>query len=331
MKKYTILFLFFILTTTCTKSQNPQLVWDSIKGNTMPVISLSFQNQFDEPYKQPLADYGWEDGLGISPDGLNLYALYSPMDLISWHSFFTTHLQLPFCNLLGNMSYVRPYANTYGMDLVTNNFGCDSFANIDILYSHRNSINDSFNTWQLSGIARGGAIEGGPAPLFSLTNPSLVDLFMFTGNNDIWKINNTTANPSGINNAIRLPSPINPDSNEFNADNAFVERINADTILLIYEKYTDPATRVFMFSLSYDAGTTWDLPQAITSITNSIGHIEHPCLYKDNINQSMRQHGYYSFSDIKIGFWIYWDKDNFVPEIFLYNNGKSEELRINDS
>jgi len=274
--------LCFVILTLHTKAQNEKHVWDSIKSITAPVIAPAFQNEFDAPYKQPLADYGWEDGLQISRNGLQLYALYSPMDLFSWNNFIITHSTLPLCSLFANMSYLRNYANTYGMDMVTNPFACDSFGNIDILYAHRPTINDNFTTWQLSGIARGGLIEGSPAPLASETDTSKVDLFFFTGNGDMWMIQNTTNNPTGINTAIRLATPINPDSNEFNADNPFVERISGDTIILIYEKYTDASIRTFMYVLSNDMGLTWGSPQPITTITNSGGHIEHPHLYKDN-------------------------------------------------
>ncbi|MCE3280108.1 MAG: Secretion system C-terminal sorting domain [Bacteroidetes bacterium] len=288
MKKiFTILFvcLFTLTFNIVIYAQNHAAVWDSIKNATMLVVEPAFQNEFGNPYRQPLADYGWEDGLQISPDGLNLYALYSPSDLLSWQMYFVSHLSSPFCDLVGNMSYLRSYSQTYGMDLVTNPFGCDSFSNIDILYSHRTSITDNFTNWQLSGIARGGIIEGSPAPLFSETDPNLLDLFMFTGNNDIWQIKNTTRNPSGINSAVRLPSPINPVTNEFNADNAFLTRINSDSIILIYEKYTDPDLRDFTYTISDDTGSTWSNPVTITTINNSIGHIEHPCLYKDGSGQ----------------------------------------------
>ena len=94
--------IFSLLTIISTmrmgeaKSQmNPAVVWDSIKSNTFPVVEPAFQNEFGVPYKQPLSDYGWEDGLQISPDGLNLYALYLPMDLLSWQNYFATHLTLP--------------------------------------------------------------------------------------------------------------------------------------------------------------------------------------------------------------------------------------------
>lgn len=281
MKKLTFTFICFVF-VTITNAQNSQNVWDSIKSSALPIVLPAFVNQYNSPYRQPLADYGWEDGLQISPDGLNLYALYSPMDFISWQSFLVSNLSLPICSTISNMSFIRPYANTYGIDLVTNPFGCDSFPNTDIIYSHRNTVNDSFSTWQLSGIPRAGSIEGGPATLFSEVDSSQLDLFCFTDNGDIWMIRNTTANPTGINNAVRLPSPINPDSNEFNADNAFLERINGDSIILIYEKYTNPGIREFMYVLSDDIGNTWSVPQTITTINNSLGHIEHPSLYKDN-------------------------------------------------
>lgn len=285
MKRTILPILSVLLISSSIISQTAQQSWDVIKNTAMPVVAAPFQAMFDAPYRQPLADYGWEDGLEISPDGLNLYALYSPMDLIGYTNFFANNLQLPLCDLFANMNYLRSYAGVYGMDMTTNYFSCDSFGNIDILYAHRNSVTDSFSTWQLSGIARAGLIEGGPSPLFSETNPNQVELFMFTGDGDTWMISNTTANPSGINNAVRLPSPINPDTNEFNADNAFVTRINGDTIILIYEKYTDPGVRTFMYVTSYNTGTTWNAPQTITSVTNNLGHIEHPCLYKDSDNQ----------------------------------------------
>ncbi len=283
---YILLCCFTALTISRpSHAQSPAAVWDSIKNSTAPVIDPAFITVYDAAYRQPLADYGWEDGLHISPDGLNLYALYSPMDFLSWNLYFYTYPTSPLCNLFANMDFVRPYANNYGMDLSTNFFACDSFVNIDILYSHRNTLNDSFLTWQLSGIPRGGQWEAGPAPLYSETNPNVVDIFMFTGLGDIWMIRNTGLNPTGLPSAIRLPAPINPDSNEFIADNAFLEHISSDSIILIYEKYTDPEFRDFMFCISTDTGLTWSTPQVITTITNSLGHIEHPCLHKDTTNQ----------------------------------------------
>jgi hypothetical protein len=319
MKKLSFIFLCFVL-VSITNAQSTRYVWDSIKRSTMPVVLPAFVNQYNTPFKQPLASYGWEDGLQISPDGLNLYALYVPMDFISWQSFLVANPSLPICSTLCNMSFIRPYASTYGIDLVTNPFGCDSFPNVDIIYSHRNTVIDSFLTWQLSGIPRPGSIEGGPATLFSEADSSQLDLFCFTGIGDIWMIRNTTANPTGINNATRLPTPINPNSTEFNADNAFLARIDWDSIILIYEKYTDPGIRDFMFTLSADNGNTWSIPQTITTITNSLGHIEHPSLYKDKSRDEWWL--YFSLDNAYItrakqtiaGNWNSWD----TPENIIY-------------
>lgn len=279
--------LIFFLLSGSAIGQKAKTTWDSIKNATMPVVAPAHQNLFGKPYRQPLAEYGWEDGVQISSDGLNLYTLYFPGDLFSSSIFFNKYFNpIAPCKTLGNMSYLRKYAKTYSMDLKTNYFGCDSFSNIDILYSHRNSVTDSFKLWQLSGIARPGLIEGGPDPLFSVSNPNLIDFFLFTGNNDIWMIKNTNANPTGINSAIRLPAPINPDSSEFHSDNPVINRLNSsDTLVLIYEKYTDPNFRDFMYALSYDDANSWTPPVKITSVNNSFGHIEHPQLYLSTANQ----------------------------------------------
>jgi Secretion system C-terminal sorting domain len=318
MKKSKLICLIAVLLPLTHFAQNPVATWDSIKSAAMPQVDPAFQSVYGTPYRQPLADYGWEDGLEISSDGLHLYALFSPIDLVSWNTFVNSNLSLPLCSLFANMDYLRPYASTFGMDLTSNFFGCDSIVNIDIVYANRASIMDPFNAWQLSGIARGQLIEGGPSPLFSDTNPANVDLFFFTGNNDIYVIRNTTANPNSIATATRLPSPINPDSSEFNADNAHIQRLNGDSLILIYEKYTDPGLRTFMFSLSPDLALTWSTPIAITTVTNSLGHIEHPHLNKDALGQWWL---YYSLDLDRIvrsrlltpGNWDSWD----VPETIL--------------
>lgn len=282
MKKHYIILLLTILFSYHSVAQDIVEQWNTIKASTSPVVSASIADEYETPYMLPLSDYGWEDGIHISRDGLHLYALYFPGDLFGWSMFFLSNLtNLPFCELVGNLSYKRDYANTYGMDFVTNIFGCDNFNNVDILYSSRASIDDDFTEWQLSGIARPGLVEGGPMPLFSKTNPDQIDIFLFTGNSDIWMIKNTTANPTGIETAVRLPAPINPPGDEFNADNPHLERLDDESLLLVYEKYTDFSYRDFVYSFSYDDGDTWTEPIAMTTINPDIGHIEHPHLYQD--------------------------------------------------
>ncbi len=258
-----------------------QSAWDSIKPTIAPLLTAEYEHVYYTPAPLPLGDYGWEDGLQVSFDGLHLYALYAPADLLSWVGYFVANPGLPICETLGSGDFIRPYANDYGIDMHTNLFGCDTFMNLDILHAERTSLDEPFDSWTLSGIARPGAIEGGPYPVFDTGDPSEVDHFLFTGPGDIWMINNTIPHLDGIASAIRLPSPINPVTNEFTADNPMMRRLGGDSLLLVYEKYTDPGLRDFMFSISDDDGLSWSSPQVITSINNDAGHIEHPMVYFD--------------------------------------------------
>lgn len=153
MKKSVSFFCLAITASTCLPAQNAQQSWDSIKNAAMPVVDPTFQNEYDAPYRQPLADYGWEDGLQISPDGLNLYALYSPMDLLSRTSFVIRLARLfakglPICLLSGPMPThtgwtlrpIRSDAIVFSISI--------SCMPIEI------PENESFTNWQLSGIAR---------------------------------------------------------------------------------------------------------------------------------------------------------------------------------
>lgn len=283
-KRFSILILSVFFATLKIQSQNIISDWDSIKAATAPLVQPAFSSVYGIPYHQPLRSYGWEDGIEISRDGLNLYALYAPYDLIGWVSYIQAEFNNPnatICSIFSNTDYMRHYAPTYGVDFTTNPFGCDTFFNIDIVYAHRNTQNDSFLTWQLSGLANPVTTEAGSNPVQNAINPNQLDYFFLTRNNDIWMIANTTVNPSGLAGAYRLPTNINPDSTEFNADNPHVEAFGTDTLLLVFEMYTDPAIRDFYYSFSYDQGTSWTNPLAITTVSSSLGHIEHPHLYQD--------------------------------------------------
>ena len=289
---------FLTFSNVSAQLTDPVEIWDSIKDNTAPVVAPAFVDILGTPYRQPLSGYGWEDGLQISADGLNLYTLYAPADLLSWFSYIAANAALPVCETLGSTQFIRPYAETYGMDMAFNYFGCDTIMNLDILYAHRDNINEEFENWILSDMARPGQIEGGPFPLQSADNPDLVDHFLFTGPGDISMINNTNANPNNIASAVLLPEPINSTGGEIIADNPVLKRINnSDTLLLVYEKYVDASLRDFMYAFSYDDGATWELPIKMNSINNATGHIEHPQLYTDASGTYL----YYSRDFDKIG------------------------------
>ncbi|MBP9796652.1 MAG: hypothetical protein KBD42_11455, partial [Chitinophagales bacterium] len=88
----------------------PSEIWDSVKTNTHPIVVASFTDQYETPFRMPLADYGWEDGLQISFDGLNLYALYAPADLLSWIDYINLNIALPPCDIFGTGAFLRSYA-----------------------------------------------------------------------------------------------------------------------------------------------------------------------------------------------------------------------------
>jgi len=285
MKTLTIIFLAAFSLFSCESDdaeQEPQLQWEQLKADVSPQMASDFSNSYETPFRQPLAAFGWEDGLHISRDGLHLYALYYPGDLLAWTQFFITNIdELELCELLGNTDYIRPYAETFGMDMKSNPLGCEDFINVDILYANRSSENLSFTEWRLSNIARPAAVEGSPFPLFDEEDAAKANIFLFTGDNEIWMIRNTTANPSAIESAIRLPPPINFETDEFNADNPHLERLEDDRLLLVFEKYTNSDTRDFYYSHSQDNGESWDQPIKMNTVSSALGKIEHPHLYKD--------------------------------------------------
>jgi hypothetical protein len=275
-------WLCFLLPVSAQAQLTGSAMWDSVKAAAEPQLTAAFETVYQSPERLSLSDYGWEDGLQVSPDGLHLYTLYAPADLLSWFTYINTNPDLPLCESFGNMEFMRSYANDYGMDMATNFFGCDSAINIDILYANRSHTDEAFDNWVLSDIARPGQIEGGSFPLFNEANPAWLDHFLFTGPGDIWMISNTTANPSGIESATALPYPINSLAGEFIADNPVLCRINSsDTLLIVYEKYIAGFPRDFMYAFSYDDGSTWEEPVKMTTVTSDAGHIEHPQLVTD--------------------------------------------------
>ena len=36
----------------------PSEIWDSVKTNTHPIIEAAFADQYETPFRMPLADYG---------------------------------------------------------------------------------------------------------------------------------------------------------------------------------------------------------------------------------------------------------------------------------
>jgi len=137
MKKTALpaLIILCALLTTCGDNPKDHIdemteEWRNIKTNAAPVVVLT--SEFGTPYRQPLSNMGWEDGICISRDGLDLYCVYVPGDILSFNLAGLDPDQFG--------SYLR--GPLFGMDLVTNPAGRTSWIHGDILYSHRNTVSD---------------------------------------------------------------------------------------------------------------------------------------------------------------------------------------------
>ncbi len=56
-----VIFSVFFVSFGFLFSQSSQQQWDQIKDLTKPVVAEDFKSQYQEPYRQELSSYGWED------------------------------------------------------------------------------------------------------------------------------------------------------------------------------------------------------------------------------------------------------------------------------
>lgn len=251
--------------------------WSSIKDAVSPVIELPVE--YDSLYRQALSNDGWEDGIHISEDGLNLYCTYVPIDLFS----FVLNGDLP-NNFTAN--YLRG-APTFGMDLVSNPIGAREWLHSDILYAQRSTVNDPFSNWYLSDMARHFFSEGAPCPLFA-GDGDFVEVMSFTSidnptnNTDIWMIKNTRENPAG------KGAPASPELNTiYNEDNPHLVRIDSQNLVLFFDSDNLPGGRGdhdIWFAESNNNGDSWSRPSNVSSV-NSSNKEHQPFLYKDSFRK----------------------------------------------
>jgi len=259
-------FYYLIICSLCACSHGETLsAWDSIKMQAMPQVALTAE--FGTPVKQKLANSGWEDGVEISKDGLHLYCSYVPGDLLSW----TTNNADP----AKFSSYQR--GPTFGLDLVSNPVGASSWIHSDILVASRASMNDPFNSWSLSKMARPVFSEGAPAP-YDNTG------FVFTSNDkdptydtDIWIIDGYP-NPSGT--GEPLPGFLHT---AFTEDNPHMERLSDRSLVLFFDSDNYPnglGSHDLWYSTSDNNGTTWSVPENVSTV-NTADKEHQPYLFKD--------------------------------------------------
>jgi len=271
-----ISLLVLVFISSCEKDNLTKTDWDKIKANATFVV---YDKTYDEPVILPIHVGGWEDGLYVTRDGLNLYSTYMPVDVFSLLDAFVKN---PEC--FDYTPYYRP--PLLDVDMVTNPWGCPNFFQSDVIISQRNDGSTPFLTWNSSNIKRPVSNEGAACGV--LKNKGTFDVFVFTQNpgNDenmeIMFMKSTSVNPD-ISGAVPIVSSSGAE------DNPHIERLEDNSLLLFFDR-----ERFAYYSFSYDDGDTWTNPVKVTNILNDHAPYDiQPHLWNDGTN-----------------WWLYFCKDN---------------------
>jgi len=285
------MYMKYFLLLFCFGISYSQTNWPLTKTNAS--VQVAIPAEFGTPTVQALYTDGWEDGLFISRNGLNLYCLYIPADGLSW---ITNGAPCAFA----------PYQKgpTFGMDLTTSPVTvCPTWLHGDVLISTRTSTLQAFPTWSLSNLS--GAIYSEGAPQFSMLNSTTSDIVVYTSNKlppyntDIFMIRNSGINPAENTGTI-LPAPVTQTTTE---DNPHLERLSATDLVLFFDSPDIPGGAGGLdlwYSTSNDDGVTWTSPQQTSLNTTQNEHQPH--LYKDASNQWWM---YYTTPDASLKYAIY--------------------------
>lgn len=246
--------------------------WQMARAAARPVLALPAE--FGTPRIQPIAVDGWEDGICISRDGLHLYAVYCPADLLS------------FLLVGGNdMVHAAEYRRgpTLGMDLATNPLGFTTWLHGDIIHASRTNVAQPFSAWRLAPMAKPFTSEGAPQPSGDLG--ATWDLFACTSNDHdpdykahIAIIRGQAKDPATA--AALLPAPVTANTAE---DNPHVERLDATHLVLFFDSDDRQGPghgHDIWFTTSADDGAAWAAPAPLT--LNTDAEEEQPHLYQDS-------------------------------------------------
>ena len=293
--------------------------WPAIRAAAAPVVMLT--SEFATPEIQPIALDGWEDGIAISRDGLDLYAVYVPGDLLS----FT----LAGAPQASASAYLR--GPTLGMDLTTLPTGVTGlplWLHGNLLHASRASVSAPFGAWQLAAMKRPVWSEG--APLMQGAESGGFDLFVFTTNQHapdylahICLARHVARDPAVASADIvsdLLSAPVTTDTSE---DNPHIERLDATHLVLFFDSEDRPGTlgaRDIWCCSSADDGTTWTAPVQVAfddATDQQQPHLwqdaaDHWWLYFSATNPADSKLGIFRRKQTTVGDWLNWDAAQLV-------------------
>lgn len=246
----------------------PLTGWALVRSQAAPQVLLTAE--FGTPSIQSIALDGWEDGIAISRDGLHLFALYAPADLLS---FTLAGADMTRCG-----DYLR--GPRLGMDLATNPLSLPTWLHSDIVHATRASTAQPFGPWQLSAMHRAFVSEG--APLAQDPSGGGWGLFVYTCNEnppyttDVVLMRSAALDPAGV--GTLLPAPVNTTATE---DNPHIERLSATDLVLFFDSNDRPGgigLHDIWYTTSGDDGATWAAPALVTTI-DTVNKEHQPHLY----------------------------------------------------
>lgn len=289
MKIKNLLFILLILqlsfygcNTNLSKSNKEihRPNWAGIKANATFNV---YDDSYGEPYIQPLNVGGWEDGLYITRNGLNLYSTYIPVDFFSLLEAFKEN---PTC--FNYEPYYRP--PMLAVDMITNPWGCKNFFQPDIVISTKELLSFSFDKWVSSNMKTSISNEGGACGV--LKDDNNFDVFVFTQNRndieamEIMFLKNVPINPDISKAVIIAREDL---TEQINHDNPHIERLKDGSLLLFFDR-----DRFVYYSISSDDGDSWTVPHRIEEVIN------------DHAPYDIQPHLWNDGTD----WWVYFCKDN---------------------
>jgi len=241
--------------------------WAISKNAT--IIKNNLPVEFQTPTRLSLSTPGWEDGLSVSRDGLNLYATYIPADFLSFVLDGSNDpSQIP---LYGR----GPHLN---LNFTDNPAGLDyPWYHSDIIYSQRESTNEAFPPWQPTDLSRAVFSEGALTTVFSAPD-SMMCAFtsndQFTAQNNIKIIQSTNANPAGIGTPLTATDTAGTQlvNTNYIEDNPHLERVGDNELVLFFDSEDRPGgagSIDIWYSISTDNGNSWSTPANVSTINTA--------------------------------------------------------------
>ena len=323
--------LFVIVAVNCTLVQS-QPDWSTIKAGFQPEYDSSL---FEKPFLQTQAVGGWEDGVFISRDGLNMYCFYAPVDMISYAGDIGSSSPCEF-------PVIGPYwrGPMYGVDTSTIIEPCDHWMHSDVVHASRSSVSEPFSSWKPTDINSPLYYEGAPQTISKAND--LLDLFVYTrattGLSDIYIMRDVPNNPTDNG---RIIDPENVKSPSGAEDNPHIEKIDESTYVLFFDDtYDGNHNMEIYFSISTDAGKTWTRAEQVTSLSSAAEEVM-PHLWYDGAEWWM----YFATSSpvltdgrltivrskqINKGDWLNWEKPQVVIAPGSIKNGNGEVFGVGE-